>query len=65
MLNSKILILRNELREMSIQINLCLKFQKISQIKKNRENKYLSIMNILEKVLRYHTNSQSQILKEI
>ena len=65
MLNSKILILRNELREMSIQINLCLKFQKISQIKKNRENKYLSIMNILEKVLKYHTNSQSQILKEI
>ena len=26
---------------MSIHINLCLKFQKISRINKNRENKYL------------------------
>ena len=41
MLNSKILILCNELREMSIHISLCLKFQKISRINKNRENKYL------------------------
>ena len=40
MLNSKILILCNELWEMSININLCLKFQKISRINKNRENKY-------------------------
>ena len=39
MLNSKILILCNELREMSIHINLCLKCQKISRINKNRENK--------------------------
>ena len=41
------------------------KISKNLRIKKNRENKYLSIMNILEKVLKYHTNSQSQILKEI
>ena len=41
MLNSKILILCNELREMSVHINLCVKFRKISQINKNRENKYL------------------------
>ena len=39
MLNSKILILCNELREMSIHINLCLKCQKILRINKNRENK--------------------------
>ena len=37
----KILILCDELREMSIHINLCLKFQKILQINKNRENKCL------------------------
>ena len=30
----------NELREMSTHINLCLKFQKISRINKNRGNKY-------------------------
>ena len=41
MLNSKILILCNELREMFIHINFCLKFQKILRINKNRENKYL------------------------
>ena len=41
MLNSKILILCNELQKMPIHINLCLKFQKVSQINKNRENKYL------------------------
>ena len=39
-LSSKILILSNELREICIHINLCLKFQKISRINKNRENKY-------------------------
>ena len=44
MLNSKILILCNELWEMSININLCLKFQKISRINKNRENKILQIL---------------------
>ena len=42
MLNSKILILCNELQEMSIHINLCLKFQKVSQINnsRNHEIKY-------------------------
>ena len=40
-LSSKILILSNELREICIHINICLKFQKISRINKNRENKYL------------------------
>ena len=37
---------------------LILKFQKISRINKNREN-------IPEKVLKYHTNSQNQISKEM
>ena len=41
MLNSKILILCNELQEMSIHINLFLNFQKMTQIDKNWENKYL------------------------
>ena len=60
MLNSKILILCNELREMSIHINLCLKFQKFHESIKIVKKNTSDIMNVLEKVLKYHTNMDTK-----